>query len=35
MIGVGATVVAGSGVFWAVRRRRAPDALDARIEETV
>ncbi|MFE7792462.1 energy-coupling factor ABC transporter permease [Streptomyces sp. NPDC057460] len=35
VIGVGATVVAGSGVFWAVRRRRAPDALDARTEETV
>ncbi|WP_411089309.1 energy-coupling factor ABC transporter permease [Streptomyces sp. 061-3] len=34
-IGVGATVVAGSGVFWAVRRRRTPDALAARTEETV
>ncbi|MGW5276582.1 energy-coupling factor ABC transporter permease [Streptomyces sp. NPDC004044] len=35
VIGVGATVVAGSGVFWAVRRRRAPGALDARTEEAV
>ncbi|MGC5003717.1 energy-coupling factor ABC transporter permease [Streptomyces sp. DT203] len=35
VIGVGATVVAGSGVFWAVRRRRTPDALGARTEETV
>ncbi|MFD3491097.1 energy-coupling factor ABC transporter permease [Streptomyces sp. NPDC058690] len=35
VIGVGATVVAGSGVFWAVRRRRTPDALDARARETV
>ncbi|MFJ6295049.1 energy-coupling factor ABC transporter permease [Streptomyces griseoviridis] len=26
VIGVGATVVAGSAVFWAVRRRRAPEA---------
>ncbi|MFF7577479.1 energy-coupling factor ABC transporter permease [Streptomyces sp. NPDC008061] len=35
VIGVGATVVVGSGVFWAVRRRRTPSALDARTEETV
>ncbi|WP_327423098.1 energy-coupling factor ABC transporter permease [Streptomyces sp. NBC_01527] len=35
VIGVGATVVVGSGVFWAVRRRRTPGALDARTEETV
>ncbi|MET7858390.1 energy-coupling factor ABC transporter permease [Streptomyces sp. NPDC005318] len=35
VIGVGATVVAGSGVFWAVRRRRTPDALDAHTEEIV
>ncbi|MGW3690858.1 energy-coupling factor ABC transporter permease [Streptomyces sp. NPDC005125] len=35
VIGVGATVAAGSGVFWAVRRRRTTDALDARTEETV
>ncbi|WP_221352159.1 energy-coupling factor ABC transporter permease [Streptomyces beigongshangae] len=26
VIGVGVTVVAGTGVFWAVRRRRTPDA---------
>ncbi|MER7107420.1 energy-coupling factor ABC transporter permease [Streptomyces sp. NPDC000229] len=31
-IGVGATVLAGTGVFWAVRRRRTDDA---RTEETV
>ncbi|WP_030926715.1 energy-coupling factor ABC transporter permease [Streptomyces sp. NRRL B-24720] len=35
VIGVGATVLVGSGVFWAVRRRRTPGALDARTEETV
>ncbi|MET8326118.1 energy-coupling factor ABC transporter permease [Streptomyces sp. NPDC005181] len=35
VIGVGATVVAGSGVFWAVRRRRTADALEARTQETV
>ncbi|MFE4653281.1 energy-coupling factor ABC transporter permease [Streptomyces sp. NPDC056707] len=35
VIGVGATVVAGSGVFWVVRRRRTSDALDARTRETV
>ncbi|GAA3231036.1 energy-coupling factor ABC transporter permease [Streptomyces sp. NPDC006186] len=27
VIGVGVTVVAGSGVFWAVRRRRSPDDI--------
>ncbi|MGW5097041.1 energy-coupling factor ABC transporter permease [Streptomyces nodosus] len=29
VIGVGATVVAGSAVFWAVRRRRTGDAVQA------
>ncbi|MCI3931232.1 energy-coupling factor ABC transporter permease [Streptomyces sp. AN091965] len=29
VIGVGVTVVAGTGVFWAVRRRRAPHADQA------
>ncbi|GAA3182074.1 MULTISPECIES: energy-coupling factor ABC transporter permease [Streptomyces] len=29
VIGVGVTVVAGTGVFWAVRRRRTGDAADA------
>ncbi|ORT58545.1 energy-coupling factor ABC transporter permease [Streptomyces sp. CB03238] len=35
-IGVGATVLAGTGVFWAVRRRRTDDArTGSRTEETV
>ncbi|MFI1419489.1 energy-coupling factor ABC transporter permease [Streptomyces sp. NPDC020731] len=29
VIGVGVTVVAGTGVFWAVRRRRTDDTADA------
>ncbi|MEW1870367.1 energy-coupling factor ABC transporter permease [Streptomyces caelestis] len=29
VIGVGVTVVAGTGVFWVVRRRRAEDTADA------
>ncbi|HET9380009.1 MAG TPA: PDGLE domain-containing protein, partial [Streptomyces sp.] len=29
VIGVGVTVVAGSGVFWTVRRRRAADGTHA------
>ncbi|BFO22270.1 energy-coupling factor ABC transporter permease [Streptomyces sp. KM77-8] len=29
VIGVGVTVVAGTGVFWAVRRRRTEDTADA------
>ncbi|MFE7273907.1 energy-coupling factor ABC transporter permease [Streptomyces sp. NPDC057623] len=29
VIGVGATVLAGTGVFWAVRRRRTAEAADA------
>ncbi|MFF5161058.1 energy-coupling factor ABC transporter permease [Streptomyces sp. NPDC000348] len=29
VIGVGVTVVAGTGVFWAVRRRRTKDTADA------
>ncbi|MET9698138.1 energy-coupling factor ABC transporter permease [Streptomyces sp. NPDC006529] len=29
VIGVGATIAVGSGVFWAVRRRRADDRTDA------
>ncbi|MFI6059861.1 energy-coupling factor ABC transporter permease [Streptomyces sp. NPDC051286] len=36
VIGVGATIVVGSGVFWAVRRRRTPDApADSRTKEAV
>ncbi|MER7961733.1 energy-coupling factor ABC transporter permease [Streptomyces ardesiacus] len=35
VIGVGVTVVAGSAVFWAVRRRRGDDASPARTETTV
>ncbi|MEV7235970.1 energy-coupling factor ABC transporter permease [Streptomyces sp. NPDC051020] len=36
VIGVGATIVVGSGVFWAVRRRRTPDApADIRAKEAV
>jgi cobalt/nickel transport system permease protein len=31
VIGVGVTVVAGSGVFWAVRRRRTSDVSPSRI----
>ncbi|MFE7646402.1 energy-coupling factor ABC transporter permease [Streptomyces phaeoluteigriseus] len=32
VIGVGVTVVAGSTVFWAVRRRRSPDASPTTVE---
>ncbi|MEU1514326.1 energy-coupling factor ABC transporter permease [Streptomyces sp. NPDC005811] len=32
VIGVGVTVVAGSAVFWAVRRRRTPDAAPTAVE---
>ncbi|MFJ9673004.1 energy-coupling factor ABC transporter permease [Streptomyces sp. NPDC101221] len=35
VIGVGVTVVAGSAVFWAVRRRRSDDASPANTETTV
>ncbi|MET7596630.1 MULTISPECIES: energy-coupling factor ABC transporter permease [unclassified Streptomyces] len=35
VIGVGATVVAGSGVFWAVRRRRTADATPVSLPEGV
>ncbi|MEU0130065.1 energy-coupling factor ABC transporter permease [Streptomyces sp. NPDC006289] len=35
VIGVGVTVVAGSGVFWAVRRRRTPEAPATRTAESV
>ncbi|MFD6274270.1 energy-coupling factor ABC transporter permease [Streptomyces sp. NPDC060209] len=35
VIGVGATVVVGSGVFWAVRRRRTPEAPTTRTTESV
>lgn len=35
VIGVGVTVAVGSGVFWAVRRRRAPEAPTARTTESV
>ncbi|MEN8655755.1 energy-coupling factor ABC transporter permease [Streptomyces sp. 21So2-11] len=38
VIGVGATIVAGTGIFWAVRRRREDgpqsDATPARVEES-
>ncbi|MFJ9537182.1 energy-coupling factor ABC transporter permease [Streptomyces sp. NPDC101225] len=33
VIGVGVTVVAGSGVFWAVRRRRSTDASPTAVEK--
>jgi cobalt/nickel transport system permease protein len=32
VIGVGVTVVAGTGVFWAVRRRRGADASPASLD---
>ncbi|MFF3613520.1 energy-coupling factor ABC transporter permease [Streptomyces sp. NPDC002580] len=35
VIGVGATVVAGTGVFWAVRRRRTSDTSPASVPEGV
>ncbi|MGW3913576.1 energy-coupling factor ABC transporter permease [Streptomyces sp. NPDC005070] len=35
VIGVGVTVVAGSGVFWAVRRRRTADTSPASVPEGV
>ncbi|MGW0731535.1 energy-coupling factor ABC transporter permease [Streptomyces sp. NPDC002851] len=35
VIGVGATVLAGTGVFWAVRRRRTAQDADVQVEETV
>ncbi len=35
VIGVGVTVVAGSAVFWSVRRRRSDDASPANTETTV
>ncbi|MFD6191059.1 energy-coupling factor ABC transporter permease [Streptomyces sp. NPDC060275] len=35
VIGVGVTVVAGSAVFWAVRRRRSDDASPASTETTL
>ncbi|MFE4689442.1 energy-coupling factor ABC transporter permease [Streptomyces sp. NPDC056749] len=35
VIGVGVTVVVGTGVFWAVRSRRTPDGPDARTTESV
>ncbi|MFJ4842421.1 energy-coupling factor ABC transporter permease [Streptomyces sp. NPDC088746] len=35
VIGVGVTVAVGSGVFWAVRRRRAPEATGSRTTESV
>ncbi|WP_031036722.1 energy-coupling factor ABC transporter permease [Streptomyces sp. NRRL F-5650] len=35
VIGVGVTVVAGSAVFWAVRRRRSDDASPSTTETTV
>ncbi|MDX3057377.1 energy-coupling factor ABC transporter permease [Streptomyces sp. NE06-03E] len=35
VIGVGVTVAVGSGVFWAVRRRRTPEAAETRTPESV
>ncbi|MFB7997692.1 energy-coupling factor ABC transporter permease [Streptomyces sp. NPDC056002] len=35
VIGVGVTVVAGSGVFWVLRRRRTTDTSPTQITETV
>ncbi|NUK09639.1 PDGLE domain-containing protein [Streptomyces lunaelactis] len=35
VIGVGATVVVGSGIFWVVRRRRTTDAGPTRVPESV
>ncbi|MER5473662.1 energy-coupling factor ABC transporter permease [Streptomyces sp. NPDC002685] len=35
VIGVGVTVVAGTGVFWAVRRRRTPDTSPTSVPEGV
>ncbi|MEU9283753.1 energy-coupling factor ABC transporter permease [Streptomyces sp. NPDC048275] len=35
VIGVGVTVVAGSGVFWAIRRRRTTDASPTSVPEGV
>ncbi|MFB6676524.1 energy-coupling factor ABC transporter permease [Streptomyces sp. NPDC056390] len=35
VIGVGVTVVAGSGIFWALRRRRTADTSPSQITETV
>ncbi|MFC8229976.1 energy-coupling factor ABC transporter permease [Streptomyces sp. NPDC057287] len=35
VIGVGVTVAVGSGVFWAVRKRRTPEAPEARTAESV
>ncbi|MET9407011.1 energy-coupling factor ABC transporter permease [Streptomyces sp. NPDC002935] len=35
VIGVGVTVVAGTGVFWAVRRRRTPDTSPTAVPEGV
>lgn len=35
VIGVGVTVAVGSGVFWAVRKRRTPEAPQPRTTETV
>ncbi|MET7837545.1 energy-coupling factor ABC transporter permease [Streptomyces sp. NPDC005356] len=35
VIGVGVTVVAGSGIFWVLRRRRTADTSPSQITETV
>ncbi|WP_406105981.1 energy-coupling factor ABC transporter permease [Streptomyces sp. NBC_01003] len=35
VIGVGVTVVAGSGIFWVLRRRRTADTSPSEITETV
>ncbi|WP_406269065.1 energy-coupling factor ABC transporter permease [Streptomyces sp. NBC_00191] len=35
VIGVGVTVVAGTGIFWSLRRRRTPDAEPTRVPEAV
>ncbi|WP_033323064.1 energy-coupling factor ABC transporter permease [Streptomyces yerevanensis] len=35
VIGVGLTVVAGTGVFWSVRKRRTSETSPSQVEETV
>ncbi|MER5463089.1 energy-coupling factor ABC transporter permease [Streptomyces sp. NPDC002668] len=35
VIGVGVTVVAGTGIFWSLRRRRTTDATPTRVPESV
>ncbi|MET7615910.1 energy-coupling factor ABC transporter permease [Streptomyces sp. NPDC005408] len=35
VIGVGVTVVAGTGIFWSIRRRQTKDAGPTRVPETI